>query len=1431
MAAQAMGMEEEGGERRAVARRRAQGGIRNWARQVGHGAARVAPRALLLGMCASALAPLAVAGEELLIVSTGILGSVGANLLSDMLGSALQAARERSGQVTPPMFVVEGELAAGLEAALRTGDRRAEEVTGQLARVLTEVDAARVVLEEAVRAGDAHLAERLALGFAELGGAVGGFAPLLDQLGLAAEEIQRTLGRQDAEHRHDRHRIDQQLMLLGLLREQVQALHDRLEPPVTGEGRSLPGGGEAPWLAGCPYQGLLPFGPEHATVFHGRGQATVRLAAMLAARVHDPGLVLLTGASGAGKSSLLRAGLLPGLPRGLLPGVPAARHWPYLVFTPAVRPLRELAVQLAVRCGAEPGRVWEQLARDPWSAAEHARDVLVADAVRRAEQGAPPAPDPRRLLVVVDQFEEAFSRPIGEEAENGEEQAQFVAALQAIATLPVSRGGDPAGVVLVAVRGDYVDRCAIHPELAQALEERAHVLGPMSPQELHRAITGPAAAARVPLEAGLAEQILAELAGRERHRLEVGALPLLSQAMVRTWDNREAGRMTRRGYDLAGGIASAVEATAEDAYAGLTPSERHAARTLLLRLTATQEDGQHVRRRIPREEAIHGLAPGRVRDTEKVLEVFTGQRLVVVGDRTMELAHDVLVAGWPRLRGWLEEGQADRVLYGQVVEDAAEWQANGRDPAYLYKGTRLALAQKAGLVWREAPQHFAPLPAAAAEFLQAGARAEARAGRRRRWTAASLVVLSIVALSAAGAAIMNASAAESRRQETLSRLLSARGDLLRGQDPILSGLLAAEGWRHAHTDEARYSMIAALTTPANRVLNGHTDGFSAITFSPDGAMVATGGFDGTVRLFDTASGRPQGTLTGHAGGAWPVVFSPDGTRLATGDGDGERDGVVRIWDVATRRRVAGPLTGHRGDLHALAFNADGTRLTSVDQHQGSRIWDTRTWRAIDRRAGGLRTGIDPAAVLSPDGKTLAVGIGTTGTLGTWQLWDHRHRRALGPPLEVEGVVFNRRGTRLLTWKDDYEHGQGIIRVHDVATRRPIGGALKLPGDVASVAFAPDGRAFAVGGSDGSIRMFDLRTHAPSGAILRGHTGGVADMAFSADGRHLVSNSDDNTARIWDIGQWRQISRTVLPKSVGGRIATLSRDGKSLAVAEHQLYDDAGRLPTVQRVFDIATGRLKNRPFRLDDLGGVPNAAAISSDGRYLALAAFVYNATQRSDGDGLEVIDLWDRKVVDDLHDRENAFTSAAFSPDGRTLAAGGSALTLWESATMRRIATVTGSAGHDVLTFGADGKTLLTVEHNSADVGTIHAWDARTWRRTGNPFAHPGHVSAAALSSAGDYLATSDDNGVIRLWDTATRREIPTPLTNDESEPPVALAFSADTTTLTSTTRDGITQTWRLRPPHDPYTEICALAGRSLTAQEHAQYIPAGEAFTATCS
>ena len=374
----------------------------------------------------------------------------------------------------------------------------------------------------------------------------------------------------------------------------------------------------------------MPFEERDAQLFYGRDELADQLVRRLAERPGGAGMLLVAGESGSGKSSLLRAGLLPRLAAGALG--PGSQRWPRRVIRPTASPLRELAMVLAEMAGADPVSVYRSL-----SAAPDEAPMLAEQAARTATgRGADPGSDgpgsavagaPPRLVLVVDQFEELFTA--GEDAGVVEREA-FVTALHAAATVPAGPGGVPAALVVAAVRADYLGRLIAYPPLKAALDAGLFTVGPMSEAEVRLAVTGPAAEAGLVVEPAVVEAVITELRGEGGGGLGSGVLPLMSQAMAATWERREGAELTLRGYRRAGGVADAVNRGAQAAYDALTGSQQDAARLVFTQLTVITADGRLARRRCRRAD-LSSRGPHMAADIDAVVGVFSARRLLVLG--------------------------------------------------------------------------------------------------------------------------------------------------------------------------------------------------------------------------------------------------------------------------------------------------------------------------------------------------------------------------------------------------------------------------------------------------------------------------------------------------------------------------------------------------------------------------------------------------------------------------------------------------------------------------------------------------------------------------------------------------------------------------------------------------------------------------------
>src|SRR6516162_3199019 len=410
-----------------------------------------------------------------------------------------------------------------------------------------------------------------------------------------------------------------------------------------------------------PYRGLRAFEEQDAELFFGREAAAAQVLERMSRHVAGPGLLVVSGVSGAGKSSLLQAGVLPRVRACGLAAAPGAASWPCLVFTPTRAPLDELAVRVGSLAGADAAAVRRELEADPAGFALTARQAALArpagpavDLAGRARNRDRPPPQQRRLLLVVDQFEELFTHC----ADEGQRRT-FIAALHAAATAGHGPDQIPASLTVLGVRADFEARCADYPELAGPVQDRFLVTA-MTGRQLRMAITEPAKQTGSKVDDDLADLLLAEARTGQPGAFGAGALPLLSHALDQAWRARAGDSLTLADYDRTGGIDGAVATSAQRAYDHLTPAQQAAARQVFLRLTATSSEGTDTADRATRADLTTGKTAAEAQDVEAVLETFAAERLLTLAAGTVELSHEALLTAWPLLRdSWLADTHAD----------------------------------------------------------------------------------------------------------------------------------------------------------------------------------------------------------------------------------------------------------------------------------------------------------------------------------------------------------------------------------------------------------------------------------------------------------------------------------------------------------------------------------------------------------------------------------------------------------------------------------------------------------------------------------------------------------------------------------------------------------------------------------------------------
>lgn len=1126
----------------------------------------------------------------------------------------------------------------------------------------------------------------------------------------------------------------------------------------------------------CPYRGLEPFTDRDTAFFFGREGVVDDLVAEVEARADGtsrPRVVVLVGSSGSGKSSVLRAGLVPRLRDR------AESAWPVSVMVPGTDPVAALA---------------------------HARAELGSVA---------------RGLLVVDQAEEIFSPLV-----TSEQRRVFLGQLAELTG--GSRPGEGSVVVVAGLRADFYGQALADPDLLPAMRSAQVLLGSMQVDDLRRAVVEPARAVGVSVDPGLVEVLLRDLRprGQAGPGYDAGALPLVSHALLSAWAHHRGDQLTVADYEAAGGIAGAVQQTAESVVADLDGAGRAAAQWLFGQLVLVDDDGVMTRRRVSHDDLRH---PDPLTDLalDSVIEAFVAGRLLTAGDGTLEISHEALLSAWPRLRDWLLTDLDAARLQRRIADAAVVWRERDRDPAALLRGGLLADARS--LADGPATSHRT-LTAAEQEFVATSAaleQAEQAAARRQTTRLRSLVaVLTALALlvgTLAVVAVRSGRQATQARDEALSRQLAITADGLRQKDPALAAQVALAAFQAAPTLQATSSLLDSTGTPTPTRFVGPVGEMRAVA-SPDGELLAFSASDGVTRLWQRV---PEGQSAPDALGGYrlagelppvdgPVsvygsAFHPEGQVLAVGTANGE----VVLWDLASLeqpRRVAVLDVGQVA-VYSLAFSGDGMQLAAGTSEPAVRRWSVPPGATvapselprITEEFGGNVQAVD----FHPTSALLATGS-SDGALRIWRAPGDGPATLVGqasvgePTNFVHAVAFSPDGTLLASGEKD--RAVRIWDVRDPAAPVQQGESLGGFGSwVNTVGFSPDGRTLAAGSSDNTVRLFAVADGQPQGTWPTPAV--VTSTQFVGSGSALLTGEVDGVARLWPlpgpvIGGFADTVWNIAPSADGSLTAVSPGAGDG---SVHLLdTTDPGDPRTVETLTPPA------------EVGPPDGAAGMSADGRWVTAGTSVGKVVVwQRDLDGGAVRLSGVVTVSDQLVE------AAVISPDGTLMAAvaDDGAVGVW---TLQPGAAP--EPAHELsvpgLPLGAafsPDSSLLAVTTTGAQV---HLWQLGSGRDDGAGSAgvaeelppltgFDNYVYSVAFDPSGRYLAAGSTDRTVRIWD----------LSDPSSAVPVgvelrgprdtiyALDWSSDGALLAGASKEGTVWLWDMADPAAPAVKA-TLAG-----------------------
>ncbi|MBV9926750.1 MAG: hypothetical protein JOZ96_17155 [Acidobacteria bacterium] len=1075
-----------------------------------------------------------------------------------------------------------------------------------------------------------------------------------------------------------------------------------------------------------PFPGLRAFEFDESHLYFGRDGQSGQLIRKLAATR----FVAVVGTSGSGKSSLVRAGLLPDLYGGYMAS--AGSHWRVALLRPGNDPLGNLARALS----AEDvfGSDIEENAR--------IQAAITEATLRRGGLGLVESvaqqrmPSNENLLVVVDQFEELFRFA----RVSGSEQYRYEAAAFVKLLLEAARQRGHAVYVVITMRSDFLGDCSQFWDLPEAINEGQYLIPRMTRDQREEAIAGPVAVCGGRIEPRLVNRLLNDVGDNPDQ------LPILQHALMRTWeswkdDHAEGEALDLRHYESIGTMAGALSLHADEAFEELSGERRRLAEKFFKALTEKGEDNREVRRPTVLGD-LCVLSGASLEEAAAVLEVFRREGrsfltppadVALAADSLIDISHESLIRNWKRLKEWVDAESQSAQIYTRLAQTAVLYE---RGQAGLWRDPDLQLA----LDWREQTrptaawgQRYHPAFDSAMRFLDESVAARdaallaeeqkrRREVKRARVTAVVFFLLFMLSLVAsafaynksiqAQAALDEAQRANAQAQTERARAVAERDRANEQSDNAQRNeqkAKEAEDEALKKQKEAEASKAEAEKQAGIAQQNFHQAEVARLEADKQRKSAEAAATRNRQLLYvsdinlvqraylDSNFARGRELLAAHS----PL----------SGDAPGfEWFYLWHVFNGETDTFASGKA------VEDMALSRDGSTLV-IDRVNDCELWDVNTRRML----GSMKMGI-PVFAISPDGKRFAFQEPETHNLKIVDAVSH------GEPVTLK------------------ERAEGIT----------------------SLAFSPDGRTLAAGDEQHKVEVWDLVAR-DKRAVFE-HTSFVRSVAFSPDGGTLATSEINGTLRLWDVKTNKQLCSLSGQEKVF-RYPTFSPDGKNLFASVMQ----DGSI----RQLEVTSCK---EQFTFDGTGSYVSSFALSPDGRTLVANYGVNDIT---------VWDVSSRRKSAVLKAHEDNITAVTFSGDGRTFLTGSQdgTVKVWDVAAHVREQSLLegGGGGIESILFSPDGKRITTASHDA-----VGSWDAETHQALGtHTLKHDGAIYSTVLSPDGRLVATVGDSPPVKLWDAVAGKELAT-LAGSEGTV-LTVAFSPDSRWLVTGGKDATVRLWNV--------------------------------------